>query len=247
MSKYFIDINCDVGEGVKNEDKLFPFISSCNVACGGHIGNTESMSATVTLAKANNVKIGAHPAYPDQLNFGRVSMEISESVLVKSIQEQIADLHKVCMDKGAELVHIKPHGALYNDIAKDESLAALFLRAIEPYRSRLFLYVPYGSKIETLAKTEGFKVKREAFADRNYNNDLSLVSRRNENAIIRNPKDVMEHLILIIKEHKVRTVSKDIKTLFADTYCVHGDTPEALQILMYLSEEMPNQHIFFKK
>ncbi|MBQ4915404.1 5-oxoprolinase subunit PxpA [Maribacter sp. MMG018] len=247
MDKFYVDINCDVGEGVENEDKLFPFISSCSIACGGHVGNKETMAATVALAKANNVKVGAHPAYPDPLNFGRVSMSISEKALVASIREQISELQDICMYKGVGLGHIKPHGALYNDIAKDESLAEVFLRAIEPYRSHLFLYVPYGSKIEALAKAEGFKIKREAFADRNYNNDLSLVSRNNENALIRDPKEVLGHIGLIVKEHKVSTVSKDVKTLSADTFCVHGDTPEALQILMYLSEEMPGQHIFLKK
>ena len=126
MAKRTIDINCDVGEGVGNEEALFPLISSCNIACGGHAGSKESIVFCLELAKKYNVKVGAHPSYPDKENFGRVSMNLSDDELILGIKQQMQLFMSLCSQMNVELHHIKPHGALYNDIAKDEHLAKTF-------------------------------------------------------------------------------------------------------------------------
>lgn len=247
MNKIGININCDVGEGLGNEAELLPLISSCNIACGGHAGNLETMTTVVRLAKENKVRVGAHPSYPDRENFGRISMDISSDVLVKSIQTQIANFISVLEKEDVKMHHIKPHGALYNDIAKDNYLAKIFLKSIINYKSYIFLYVPYNSIIELEALKQNFKTKHEAFVDRNYNNDLTLVSRKLPNAVIEKPAQVLAHLLSMVKEKQLITPNGSVVEIKADTYCIHGDTPSALQILTYLTKELPQHNIFIKR
>jgi len=247
MKKYAIDINCDVGEGFENEGALFPFISSCNIACGAHAGDSETMTTVVQLAKTHNIKIGAHPAYPDRENFGRISLKIPEEELIYSIKKQLDDLHRILTVAKVSMHHIKAHGALYNDIAKDSTLATLFLKAITPYKNKVHLYVPYRSAIAHIARQQGFTLQFEAFGDRNYNSDLSLVSRSKKDALIEDPKAVYKHLLAMIVDQKVELPSGESVKIKADTFCIHGDTPSAIQILMYLSKKLPTNHIYLTK
>jgi UPF0271 protein len=241
-----IDINCDVGEGIGNETDLMPLISSCNIACGSHAGDEHIMRETIRLAKIHGVKIGAHPSYPDRENFGRKVMDISSENLISSLRRQLTDFCTVLNEEEGELHHIKPHGALYNEIAKNNSLANTFLDAMEAYRETV-LYVPFGSVIQSKASNRGWPIAIEAFADRNYNTDLTLVSRTNENALIQNPRRVLAHIFSMASDSKVRSVQGQWTEIKADTYCVHGDTPSALKILMYLHEELPNHNIQITK
>jgi len=242
-----IDINCDLGEGVDNEVDIMPMISSCSIACGGHAGNLETMEKVVGLAKLNGVLVGAHPSYPDKENFGRVSISISAEALKNSIKEQIESLLVILKAKNMELNHIKPHGALYIDIARDRELALLFLESVAAYKEKVVLYVPYASEIAKQAKETGYPIKYEAFADRNYNQDLSLVSRKAPNALIQEPHEVLDHILLMVNKGTVKTASGTAVKLLADTYCIHGDSPTTLQILMYLSQQLPKKQIFIKK
>ncbi|WP_228235985.1 5-oxoprolinase subunit PxpA [Allomuricauda sp. M10] len=247
MGTFSIDINCDVGEGIGNEAQIFPFISSCNIACGGHAGTEESMSEVVDLAMENGVKIGAHPSYPDKENFGREVLDISKQALIQSIKEQMFTFQTILNQKDAQLHHIKAHGALYNQTAKDGELAKTYLEAISTYKGEAILYVPFGSVVAELAMEMGFQIWYEAFADRNYNADLSLVSRKLPNSLIENPSLVVEHILPIIKNHKVKAVNNEFVKIEAKTLCVHGDTASALEILMYLSQELPNQQVQIQK
>ncbi|RTE51898.1 5-oxoprolinase subunit PxpA [Arenibacter aquaticus] len=242
-----IDINCDLGEGIDNEVDIMPMISSCSIACGGHAGNLETMERVVGLAMANGVLVGAHPSYPDKENFGRVSIPISAEALKKSIKEQIESLVTILKARNMELNHIKPHGALYNDIAKDRGLALLFLESVAPYKEKVVLYVPYASEIAKQAKEAGYRIKYEAFADRNYNQDLTLVSRKASNAMIHDPQEVLDHILLMVNRGMVKTATGAKIHLLADTFCIHGDSPSTLQILMYLSQQLPKKQIFIKK
>ena len=174
MGEWRIDINCDLGEGVGNEAELLPLIGSCNIACGGHAGDFVSMRETINLAKKNEVKIGAHPSYPDKANFGRQVMSISNKDLKISLQKQLKTFDKALEVENAQLHHIKAHGALYNQTAKDEDLAKFYLDIIKPYRESTYIYVPFGSVIAKLASQKGFKIFYEAFADRNYNSRLKF-------------------------------------------------------------------------
>jgi len=246
MEEYHIDINCDVGEGVADENLLYPHISSCNIACGGHTGTIDSIKASVANALRYGVKIGAHPSYPDRVNFGRTSMVISDTALAESILSQLERMDYVLNLHGENLHHIKPHGALYNDLAKDAELSRSFLDILREYRSRCSLYVLSGSLLEEEAIRQGYRIKREAFADRNYNRDLSLVPRTVPNAIIRKPEVVLRHLISMVKSQKVKTLQGKVLDIYADTYCIHGDTPNSLQILAYLSKELPKQNIYIR-
>ncbi|MEC7262717.1 MAG: 5-oxoprolinase subunit PxpA [Bacteroidota bacterium] len=247
MKQFAIDINCDVGEGIGNEVEIFPYISSCNIACGGHAGTEESMSEVVDLALQYGVKIGAHPSYPDKENFGREVLNISNEMLIQSIKEQMHVFETILNQKKAPLHHIKAHGALYNETAKDWGLAKTYLEAISAYRKKAILYVPFGSVVSELAMEMGFQIWYEAFADRNYNADLSLVSRKLPNSLIEQPDLVVEHVLPIIKNHKVKAVNDEFMNIDAKTLCVHGDTASALEILMYLSQELPKHQVQIQK
>ena len=247
MGAITIDINCDVGEGVGNEAQLLPLISSCNIACGGHAGDAETASSVIRLAKTIGVKIGAHPSYPDRENFGRKSIDISSQDLISSIQAQLDLFSSLLLKEKAELNHIKAHGALYNDLAKNTSLAKTFIKAIRPYMGRAKLYAPVNSALAVLAQENKISVVYEAFADRRYNDDLSLVSRTSSQALITSPSEALEQIRSIAVEGKVTTLNGKKVPIKAETFCIHGDTPAALQILMYLVEELPGQQIFIAK
>lgn len=229
-----IDINCDVGEGVLNEHLILPYISSCNIACGGHFGDRNSIDKTLKLALQNDVKIGAHPSFPDKENFGRKLVRISDNDLKTSLKEQLNLFLERLSYFNIKLHHIKPHGALYNAIAVDEKLANLFVEILEEYSEGVFLYVPYGSVIEKVALNNNIKIKYEAFADRNYNDDLTLVSRKYVNALLKDEIAVFNHVVNIAKNNKVKTVFGLEKEFKADTFCIHSDTSNALEIVKYL-------------
>lgn len=231
MKPFYIDINVDVGEGLNNEPSIMPFVSSCNIACGGHAGDVKTMQTVVKLAKKYNVKIGAHPSYPDRKNFGRRPMKISNMDLSESITEQINALLVVLHTENANLHHVKPHGALYNMAMTDQSVAMAIILAVKSIALPLKLYVPYGSVIADEATRQRIPIIYEAFADRNYNDDLSLVSRQNGSALITNSGTMFDHVYRMIRYKKVKTMSGVEVDIEADTYCVHGDNPEAVNLI----------------
>ncbi|MEM9076051.1 MAG: 5-oxoprolinase subunit PxpA [Bacteroidota bacterium] len=247
MEKWPVDFNCDVGEGIGNEAELFPFISSCNIACGGHAGDETSIRDIIRLANTHDVKIGAHPSYPDKENFGRKVMDIANNRLKQSLSMQLSIFHKISKELDIMVHHIKAHGALYNKIAKDIDLAALFLEVVQQSDLPQRIYAQPGSEVARLAIARGIEVCYEAFADRNYNEDGSLVSRTHENALISKPEHVLKHILPIIQKGKVATVSGKIIKMRTDTICVHGDTPTALQILEYLSKELRKHNVVLSK
>ena len=247
MNRVYININSDVGEGIGNEKDLLPLISSCNIACGGHAGNDETMSEVAQLAYQNGVKVGAHPSYPDRKNFGRVSIDISENELLTSIRSQLTGFQSILEKENIPLHHIKPHGALYNDLATNTDLSRVFLMAVESFKNTASLYVPFNSCIAKEAVIQGFNIQHEAFADRNYNLDLSLVSRKLPNAVIEEPQQVLEHLLCMVNEKKVQIIKGKKVPIVADTYCIHGDSSSTLQILHYLSTELKKYNIHIEK
>jgi UPF0271 protein len=235
-----IHINCDMGEGLGNEHLFMPYISACNIACGGHAGDAETIHRVVSLAKKYGVRIGAHPSYPDRENFGRISMEVSKENLLETIQKQISLIENVCKSLDVEIQHIKPHGALYNDISKEPALVNYFLNAIEPYKKRYKLYVPDKSIVEKEALRRPFNLVYEAFADRNYHDDLTLVSRKEKGAVLTNIDQITQHIQRINNQGKVRTISGKEIPIKADTFCVHSDTENAVEIVKQI-------HAFFNR
>ena len=234
MQNYKIDINVDLGEGVGNESQLMPHISSCNIACGGHAGDIETMRTVVKLAKKHGVKIGAHPSFPDKENFGRKAMEMPSVVLYKSIKKQMRDLLNILKDEHARLHHIKPHGALYNVAAVDEKIAKTIIEAIKSIAIPIKLYVPYKSVIADVAIKNNIAIKYEAFADRNYNDDLTLVSRAENNALINDEVIMFNHVYRMISTEKVKAISGAETAIIADTFCIHGDNLEAVNLVKAL-------------
>ncbi|WP_053991307.1 5-oxoprolinase subunit PxpA [Mangrovimonas sp. TPBH4] len=238
MGRFVVDINVDVGEGLGNESQLLPYISSCNIACGGHAGDEESMREVVKLAKLYKVKVGAHPSYPDKENFGRESIKISCADLYTSLKKQVRSLTKILYQENVPLHHIKPHGALYNKAAVDVKTAQVIIEVIKSIAMPVALYVPYKSVIADLASKENIKVTFEAFADRNYNDDFTLVSRKEPDAIIESSEAVFDHVYNMILTQKVKTISGAEMDLKADTFCVHGDHPKAVEILQEMTAKL---------
>ena len=243
MKPMVIDINADVGEGVNNEAQLMPYISSCNIACGGHAGDENTMLQVVKLANAHKVKIGAHPSFPDKQNFGRQVVKMSSANLYTSLKQQVRSLIKVLRTERVNLHHLKPHGALYNLAAVDEKTAKVVIEVVKSIALPLYLYVPYGSVIADIAQKEGINIKIEAFADRNYNEDLTLVSRSNDNAVITNPVAVFDHVHRMIFKQKVKSVNGVEVEIKADTFCVHGDNPNAIKLLHNLVEKLHKSQV----
>ncbi|QIE58218.1 5-oxoprolinase subunit PxpA [Rasiella rasia] len=229
----YIDINADVGEGIGNDADIMPYISSCNIACGGHVGDLNSMVQTIRLAKKYHVHVGAHPSFPDTDNFGRVLVTMTKSELTNSIFEQLTQFYAVCQSEEATIHHIKLHGALYNYAAKDAPTADAIVDAIVATKVRPTLYVPYNSVLHKKAENL-MPLAFEAFIDRRYNDDLSLVSRKQGNAIIHDKNSAWTQLKQLVFLQEVTTVSGINTSLLADTFCIHGDHPHAVEILKYL-------------
>jgi UPF0271 protein len=243
MSFKTVDINADVGEGLGNEALLMPYLSSCNIACGGHAGDAKTMTEVVRLAKDHKVKIGAHPSFPDVLNFGRAVMDISAADLYSSLKSQIRSLRQILHNENAQLHHIKPHGALYNLAAKDEKTARIIIEVVKSIAMPIQLYVPYNSVISKLAEQEKISVTFEAFADRNYEENLSLVSRKKEDAILQESSKILNHVLGMIYREKVTAINGVEVPIKASTFCVHGDTKNAFGILEFLSKELPKYNV----
>ena len=233
-----IDINVDVGEGVDIESQIMPFISSCNIACGGHAGNEKMMRSVIKLAKKYHVKIGAHPSFPDQENFGRVKMDISYAALFKSIKEQVESLNSILHEEQAQLHHIKPHGALYNLAASNEKVAKVVIEFMKSMVVPVKLYVPYNSVIEKMAVKYNIPITYEVFADRNYNDDLTLVSRHENDALIYDADTLFEHVFTMISKSKVKTITGKLVEIKAETFCVHSDTKNAVNLIKNLDNRL---------
>lgn len=243
MKRHKIDINVDVGEGVGNEAELLPFVSSCNIACGGHAGDETTMRQVVQLANQWRIKIGAHPSFPDTSNFGRIPMNMSCAALFTSLKDQVESLNSILRQEHAQLHHIKPHGALYNQAAHDLETATVIVELMKRFHLSIKLYVPYGSVISEVAQKEDIPIVYEAFADRNYNPDLSLVSRKQDHAIIHNFDNLFQHVMHMIKNQKVRAINGEEVTIQADTFCLHGDHPKAVEFASKLREKLEAENI----
>lgn len=238
-----ININADLGEGATNDSEIMPLISSCNIACGGHAGNITTMTETVGLALQHKVKIGAHPSFPDPENFGRVKMEISEEALQRSIQEQLKTLQSVVEKQGHRLHHVKPHGALYNEAAKERVLADRVLTSIKEICGKILMYVPPNSQLQKAAIALEMPTAIEAFIDRQYEDDGSLVSRQKIGALITDKVKAWQQLEDMVLLHQVATRRGKKISITPETYCIHGDQENAVEILQYIHQKAKTQNI----
>jgi UPF0271 protein len=247
MHHLSIDINCDMGEGMGNESYVMPFISSANIACGGHAGTAESIKRTIEIAQKNNVAIGAHPSYNDKENFGRVSQFISVLELAELIAEQYYQFEKIANQLGAPIHHVKLHGALYNDCAKDALLSKTFIQTIQAIDPTLIIYGLSGSHTIQEAIMAGQPFAREAFADRTYQNNGQLTPRYLDHAMIDETEQVVNQVTTLIKQNKVVSIQGDFIDLKVDTICIHGDGPNAITFSAAIFEALKTNHIEIKK
>jgi UPF0271 protein len=233
-----IDINCDMGEGVGNDDAIMPFISSANIACGYHAGDEDTMRKTVESAIKNNVAIGAHPSFFDKKNFGRTEMNLAGDEIYDLVLLQLRTIDKIIGEKNARLHHVKPHGALYNMSAKDSRIAQAIAQAVKDFDENLILFGLSGSISISIAQELGLKTASEIFADRRYQDDGSLTPRSEPGALIEDEGKLLQQLLPMIQEKTVTTVTGKRIPIVADTVCIHGDGKHAVQFAKRINEEL---------
>ena len=223
-----IDLNCDMGEGCGSDAELMKYISSANIACGFHAGDRTTMRETVKLALQHDVAIGAHPGYRDLENFGREPMSLPRDEVFEIVVEQIEALQRICVEQGGRLHHVKPHGALYNQAAKEPDLAASIAKAVSSIDPALILYGLSGSFLISEAQAAGLQTASEVFADRTYRADGSLTPRTESNALITQPNDAVAQAIQMIRSKSVTAITGETVSIKSDTLCIHGDGEHAV-------------------
>src|SRR5215470_2534218 len=224
-----IDINCDMGEGIGNDDAIMPFITSANIACGYHAGDEETMRKTIDAAIKNNVAIGAHPSFFDKMNFGRTEMSLASDDIYDLVLLQLRTIDKIINEKNAKLHHVKPHGALYNMSAKNSSIAQAIAQAVKDFDENLILFGLSGSISISVADEMSLKTANEVFADRTYKDDGSLTPRSEAGALVEDEEKLLQQLLQMIQEKTVTTVSGKRIPIVANTVCIHGDGKHAGQ------------------
>ena len=243
-----VDLNSDLGESFGRyklglDEEVMKYISSANVATGWHAGDPIVMRKTVRLAKENGVAVGAHPGYPDLLGFGRRYMKLSGEEARNYVLYQIGALYAFAKAEGLELQHVKPHGALYNALIKDEELARAVIEGIADFDRRLIFVTLSGSKATEIAEELGVKVAHEVFADRAYNPDGTLVSRSKPGAVIHEEDEIAERVISMVKDGGVEAINGEWVELKVDTICVHGDNPKAVEIAAHVRRALEEEGV----
>lgn len=240
---YRIDLNSDLGEGALFDEDIIPLISSANIACGFHAGDSALMNKTIKLCRENDISFGAHPGFPDKENFGRTNMEVTPQQVYEYTLCQLGALDAFAKANNTKLKHIKPHGAMYNMAAKDKALADAIAKAVKDYDDSLILLALSGSEMIKSAENLGLKYASEVFADRAYEDDGSLRARSLEGSMITDENDAIKRVVRMVKEGKVKAYSgKDID-IKADSVCVHGDGAKALDFVRALRKAFEENDI----
>ncbi len=238
-----VDLNCDLGEGASHDAELLRLITSANIACGAHAGDETTMRATVELALKHGVAIGAHPGFADRENFGRRELSLTHDEVHALVLRQIHQLQGIVQHAGARLTHVKPHGALYNMAARDAGLARAIASAVYEADPRLVLVGLAGSKLLEAGAAGGLDTASEVFADRTYQPDGSLTPRDRPDALISNQSIAVAQVLRMVREGKVRATDGSDVTLRADTVCLHGDGPHAVEFARRVSAELKSAGI----
>ena len=225
-----IDLNADLGEGDVHDEALLEIVSSCNVACGGHAGDEDSMSATVRAAIANGVVVGAHPGYPDRDGFGRESNFIRGDALYQSLTSQVQALEDIVAALGTKLTHVKPHGALYNDALKNAELADVIARVTAEAPGDVALVGMAGTELDRAAERHALRFVAEGFVDRAYEADGTLVSRKEPGAVHAELAVTTNQAVSLARHGRVTARDGQVIDVKVDTLCIHGDTPGAAEV-----------------
>ncbi len=228
-----IDLNCDLGEGAGRDAELMPFITSANIACGGHAGDEATMRATIALARRHGVAIGAHPGFADRANFGRRELALPPGEIRALVTAQVMALRAL-----APVRHVKPHGALYHLAARDAAVARAIVDAVSAIDPTLIVFGLAGGELCREARARGLRVAGEVFADRTYQRDGSLTPRSRPDALIDDADQAVAQVLRLVGEGVVRTTDGTDVPLVADTVCVHGDGPHAVAFARRLKTEL---------
>ena len=238
-----ININCDLGEKSKHHSNkydpdLLEIVNSANVACGYHAGDEETMNQVVKISKNNGVSIGAHPSFKDPENFGRERMNLSESEIKKLIIDQYEILQKIALTYDEKVSHVKPHGALNNMACEDIELAKILAKTIKDINKDIIYLVPTGSKMQEAAKKFDMKFACEIFADRNYEDDGNLVSRKKSHALITDPEQAKKHVLKMVQTQSLNCHSGKQIPCEIDSVCIHGDNLSSLATAKSIRENL---------
>jgi len=240
---YKIDLNSDLGESFGNyrigeDEKILEHISSANIACGWHAGDPTVMEKTVKLAVKNNVKVGAHPGFLDKMSFGRRKISVIPEDLKTYIKYQIGALMAFCQSNGIKLQHVKPHGAMYNMAAENKDLAEAIAKGVYEVDENIILMGLAKSELIKAGEKIGLKVAREMFGDRAYNEDGTLVSRSKENAVLHDTDLVVNRILEMIENNRVKSINGKWINIRGDSICVHGDTKEAVEFVSKIKKKL---------
>ena len=238
-----IDLNCDMGElpaaiADGTQEALMPSFTSVNVACGGHAGDESTMRATIEQALRHNVALGAHPGYPDRANFGRLELNVSAAEVSAFVFEQVRAFGEIASGCGAQVAHVKPHGALYNQAVHNRQLAAAIATGVAKWSRQLILVGLAGSPMLQVFREAGFVVAAEAFADRRYEPDGTLRSRKFDDALLRDPQEAARQALSLVERGVVTASTGAQVAVSAQTICIHGDTPGATKIAATVAQAL---------
>ncbi len=246
-----ININCDLGEKSKlhsniNDPELLKIVNSASVACGYHAGDEQTMLEVVLISKKNGVSIGAHPSFNDPENFGRKRMNLTPEEIRKLIIDQYEILQKIASANGTNVSHIKPHGALNNMACEDLELAMILAKSVHEISKDLIYLVPTGSKMEKAARKLNMKIACEIFADRNYEDDGNLVSRKKDSALIMDPDLCKKHVLKMVKNQALNCLSGKQIPCEIDSICIHGDNKSSLATAVSIRDNLISNNLELK-
>ena len=246
-----ININCDLGEkskyhSIKNDPELLNIVNSANIACGYHAGDEQTMDMVIQISKKNGVSLGAHPSFNDPENFGRKRMNLNSLEIKKLIFEQYEILQKIAQNYNENVTHIKPHGALNNMACEDLELATTLAVAIKEINKDIIYLVPTGSQMEVAAKKNGLRIACEIFADRNYEDNGNLISRKKPNALITDPEIAKEHVLKMVKNQSLNCHSGKKISCEIDSICIHGDNMNSLNTAKIIKKNLLENELILK-
>jgi len=241
--KLVVDLNADLGEGAGHDDELLEFVTSANIACGFHAGDADTIHRSIEAARDHGVAVGAHPSLFDRENFGRKELPVTPEEVCDAVTYQLGVFSAIAEALGVRPNHVKPHGALYHMAVRDEKIAGAIADAIANTDRALILFAPDGSALARMAEASGLKIAGEVFADRNYLADGTLVPRTRLDALLREPVEAAARVSRMLREDKVRSVDGVDIDVQAETICVHGDTPGAVEFARALRAQLKNEGV----
>ena len=238
-----VDLNADLGEGAGHDEELLALVTSANIACGFHAGDANTMRESIEAGRHHGVAVGAHPSLFDRENFGRKELPVMPDEVFDAVTYQLGVFQAIAEAAGVRPNHVKPHGALYNMAVRDEALAEAVTRAVAKTDKHLILFAPQSSALARAGEATGLQIAHEVFADRNYLNDGSLVPRSRTDALLHDPKEAAPRVLRMLREGKVRSVDGVDVDVRAETICLHGDNPEAVEFARALRSQLEKEGV----